>query len=106
MFRLFRRRMISAVKFFRRNHFFRKNDFFENIFRRLACTKKSSTAKNGIRQRPIAVIRLWQARFQPNSLTYDLIRLDSDCTGRNLDRFGQSPAEIFRFQQKSDSGDS
>jgi hypothetical protein len=30
--------------------FFRKNDFLENIFRRLARTKKSQTAKNEIRQ--------------------------------------------------------
>jgi hypothetical protein len=47
MLRLFQRKMIFVVKYFRRNHF-SKNEFPQNIFRRLACTKKVRTAKNGI----------------------------------------------------------
>jgi hypothetical protein len=50
MLRLFRRKMISVVKYFWRNHF-KKKWFLENIFRRLACTKKLRNAK----------IRVWKS---------------------------------------------
>jgi hypothetical protein len=40
MLHLFRRKMFSVVKYFRRNHFLeKKNDFFENIFRHLVRMK-------------------------------------------------------------------
>jgi hypothetical protein len=48
MLRLFQCKMISVVKYFRRNHFSEKNDFLENIFRRLTRTKKLPMAKNEI----------------------------------------------------------
>jgi hypothetical protein len=44
MLRLFRRKMVFVVKYFRRNHFL-KNNFLENIFRRLVRTKKLQKEK-------------------------------------------------------------
>jgi hypothetical protein len=46
MLRLFRRKMIFVVKYFRRNYFFKKNKiFFKNIFWRLVRTKKLRNVK-------------------------------------------------------------
>jgi hypothetical protein len=59
--------------------FFRKNDFSKNIFWRLACTKKSPTAKKEIWQHPVAV-----AGFQPNLQTFGLIRQESGQIGHTL----------------------
>jgi len=85
--------------------FFRKNDFSKNIFWRLACTKKSPTAKKEIWQHPVAV-----AGFQPNlqnpaklaTLLLYPIRIWPDAVGRlygwNLARLSLSPAVLAGIQ--------
>jgi hypothetical protein len=88
----------------------KKNEFFENIFWRLAYTKKFLMAKNGIRQ-----LLLESDNIRSPSSESGLIRPDFSCIGRNptgLARFGQTPAVLVGIQPKlaeiwlPESGDS
>jgi hypothetical protein len=64
MFRLFRRKMISVVKYFRRNHF-QKKWFFQKYFPAFGSHEKIMEGENaivvGIWQRPVAVAGFRQA---------------------------------------------
>jgi hypothetical protein len=64
MLHLFRRKMIYVVKYFRRNHFQekkkgKKKDFLQNIFWRLARTKKLQNVKIRVWQMPPESGNVW-----------------------------------------------
>jgi hypothetical protein len=88
--------MFSIVKYFRRNHFIEKNDFPENIFLRLARTKKyqrRKTESSNYRRNPATSDRRRQISvivFRPNGRNQTK-QPKSGCTGRN-------PIVLVKFQ--------
>jgi hypothetical protein len=88
MLRLFRRKMVSVVKYFQRNQF-QKKLFYRKYFSAFGShekiTKSENAAVAGIRQQPVAVVgirRACLAGFRQDSSGSGQIRPDSDHFGQ------------------------